>query len=127
MEVATRRCFIEISVQFEEDQLHDTPPVAHEGITISVLIFHDDDDVLQVSYSDEEDHIQHDPAIETDSQEILDPNLVPIPNQNPKPRWAQKLLDAAGSGAGVPEDRRRTRSQYQNEHATLSLTDSLST
>ena len=25
MEVATRRCLIEISVQFKEDQLHDTP------------------------------------------------------------------------------------------------------
>ena len=28
MEVATRRCFIERSVQFKEDQLHDTPPAA---------------------------------------------------------------------------------------------------
>ena len=26
MEVETRICFIERSVQFEEDQLHDTPP-----------------------------------------------------------------------------------------------------
>ena len=98
MEVATRRCFIERSVQFEEDQLHDTPLVAHEGITISPPIF-DDDDVLQVSDSDEEDHIQHDPIIETESQEILDP--VPIPNQNPKPKWAQNSLDAAGSSVGV--------------------------
>ena len=83
--------------------------------------------MLQVSDSYEEDHIQHDPVIETESQEILDPDPVPIPNQNPNPRWAQKLLDAAGSGVGVPEDKRRTRSQYQNEHAALSLIDSLST
>ena len=47
MEVATRICFIERSVQFEEDQLHDTPPAAQEGITISPPIFYDDD-VLQV-------------------------------------------------------------------------------
>jgi len=66
--------------------------------------------VLQVSDSDEEDHIQHDPVIETESQEILDPYLVPFPNQKHKPRWAQKLLDAARSGAGDPEDKRRTRS-----------------
>ena len=66
--------------------------------------------MLQVSDSDEEDHIHHDPVIDTESQEILDPNLVPIPNQKPKPRWAQKLIDATRSGAGDPEDKRRTRS-----------------
>ena len=127
MEVYTRRCFIERSVQFEEDQLHDTPSAAQEGITIYPPIFDDDDDVLQVSDSDEEDHIQHDPVIETESQEILDPDPVPIPNQNPKPIWAQKLLDAVGSGVGNPEDRRRTMSQYQNEHVSLSLIDSVPT
>ena len=110
MEVSTRRCFIERSVQFEEDHLHDTPPATQEGITISPPIF-SNDDVLHVSYSDEEDHIQHDPVIEIESQEILDPDPVPIPNQKPKPIWAQKLLDAARSGVGVPEDK-RTRSQY---------------
>ena len=110
MEVATRRCFIERSVQFEEDQLHDTPPAAQEGITISPPIFDDDDDVLQVSDSDEEYHIQHDHVIEIESQEILDLDPVPIPNQNPKTRWAQKFLDAVGSGARDLEDRRRTRS-----------------
>ena len=32
MEVATRKCFIEQSVQFEEDELCDPPPSeAHEG------------------------------------------------------------------------------------------------
>ena len=104
MEVATRGFFIQRSVQFEEYQLYDTHPTTQEGITISPPIF-DDDDVLQVSDSDEEDHIQHDPIIETESQEILDQDLVPIPNQKPKPRWAQKLLDAVGSGARDPEDR----------------------
>ena len=67
MEVATRICFIERSAHFEEDQLHDTPPAAQEGITISPPIFDNDDDVLHVSDSDEEDHIQHDPIIETES------------------------------------------------------------
>ena len=124
MEVDTRRCFIEIRVQFKEYQLHDTPPTSHEGITISPPIFDNYDDVLQVSDSDEEDHLQHDPVIETKSQEILDPVPVPIPNKKPKPRWAQKLLDAIGRGDGDPEERSRTRSQYQNEHVALSLTNS---
>ena len=84
MGVATRRCFIERSVQFEEDQLYDTPPTTQECITISPPIF-DDDDLLRVSDSDEEDQIQHDPVIETESHEILDPDPVSIPNQNTKP------------------------------------------
>ena len=46
MEVATRRCFIERSVKFKEDQLHDTLLVAKEGITMFPPIFYDDDDVL---------------------------------------------------------------------------------
>ena len=53
MEVSTKICFIERSVQFEEDQLHDTPPTTKEGITISPPIFDDDDDVLQVLDSNE--------------------------------------------------------------------------
>ena len=68
--------------------------------------------MLQVSDSYAEDHIHHDHVIETESQESLDPDPIPIPNQKPKPRWDQKLLDPARSGAGVPEDKRRTRSQY---------------
>ena len=65
--------------------MYDTPPATHEGITISPSIFYDDD-VLQVSNSDKEDHIQHDHVIETESQDILDLDPVPIPNQNPKHR-----------------------------------------
>ena len=126
MEVVTRRCFIERSVQFEEDQLYDTPPTAQECITISPPIFYDDD-VLQVLDSVEEDHIQHDLVIETESQEILDLDPVSIHNKNPNPIWARKLLDTARSGARDTKDIRRTRSQYQNEHATLSLIDSLPT
>ena len=107
--------------------MYDTPPSStQEGITISPPIF-DDDDFLQVSDSDEEVQIQHDHVIETRSHEILDPDPVFTPNQNPNPRWDQNLLGAAGSGAANPEDRKRTRSQYQNERVTLSPIDSLPT
>ena len=55
MEVATRKCFIEQSVQFEEDQLCDaSPSKAKEGINTLPPIFYDDD-LLHVSDSDEED------------------------------------------------------------------------
>ena len=105
----------------------DAPPSkAQEGITTLPPIF-DDDDLLHVSYSDEEDQVQHDLVIEDEPHEILDPDPSPIPNQIPNPRWDQQLIVAAGDGAGNPKDRRRTRSQYQNDHVALSLTDSLPT
>ena len=88
MEVATRKCFIEQSVQFEEDQLYDAPPPpAQEGINIPPPFF-DDDDLLHVSDSNEEYQIQHDPVIDNESHDILDPELVSIPNHKPKPGWS---------------------------------------
>ena len=108
MEVATRKCFIERNVQFEEDQLCDpSPSEALEGITTLPLPF-DDDDLLHVSNSYEEDQDQHDLGIEAEPHEILDPDPTPIPNQRPKPRWAQNLIDATRDGARNPEDKRRT-------------------
>ena len=62
----------------------------------------DDDDFLEVSYLDEEDQIQHDLVIETESHEILNPDQISIPNQKPNPIWAQKLIDVAGNGAENP-------------------------
>ena len=110
MEVATRKCFIEQCVQFEEDKLCDAPPSkAQEGINTLPPIF-DDDDLLDVLDSDEEHQGQHDLVIEDESHEILYPYPAPIPNQRLKPRWAQKLIDAVGDGAGLTKYRRRTRS-----------------
>ena len=81
MEVANRKCFIERSVQFEEDQLYDAPPSkAQEGINTLPPTF-DDDDLLHVSYLDEEDQDQYEPAIEIESREIQDLDLVSIPKQ----------------------------------------------
>ena len=101
--------------------MFDTPPSeAQEGITTLPLPF-DDDDLLHVSDWDEEETYQHDLGIEVEPHEILDPDPPSIPNQRPKPRWAQNLIVADGDGVGNLEDRRRTRSQYQNEHVSLSL------
>ena len=127
MEVATRKCFIEMSVQFEEDQLCDAPPSeAQEGITTLPLPF-DDDILSHVLDSDEEEQDQHDLDIEVIPHENLDPYPAPIPNQWPKPKWAQKVIESEGNGARNPYDRRRTRSQYYNEHVSLSHIASLPT
>ena len=80
-----------------------------------------------VSDLDEQEQYQHDLDIEIAPHENLDSDPYPTPNQWPKPKWAQKLIEAVGDGAGNPEDRRRTWSQYQNEHVTHSHAASLST
>ena len=64
----------------------------------------------KISDSEDEEQDQHDLDIEVVPHENLDPNLAPIPNQWPKPKWAQKLIEAAGNGPGNLDDRRRTRS-----------------
>ena len=102
MEIETRKCFIECSVQFEEDRLFDLPPSeAQESITTLPKPF-DDDILSHVSESnlDEEEQDQHDLDIEVVPHENLDRDAAPIPNQWPKPKWAQKLIEAVGDGAG---------------------------
>ena len=96
--------------------MHD--PQQYEGIIFYSFPFADDDvltNVLDLEYEDQYDH-EHD--IEIESQEDLDPYLTPIPNHMPK--WAQNIIEANGNIVGDPDDRRRTRSQYHNEHVALS-------
>ena len=121
MEVSTRKCFIKRSFHLKEDQLCDPPPSeAQEGITTLSLPFNDDD-LLHALDLDEERKDQHDLGIEAKPHEILDLDPATIPNQIPKPIWAQNLIIASRDGARNPEDRKRKRSQYQNEHVSLSL------
>ena len=76
-----------------------------------------------VSKYEEQD--QHDIDIEIIPQDDLDPDPAPILNK--KPKWAKNLIEAVENGVGNQYDRRRTRSQYQNEHIALSHTTSLPT
>ena len=74
MELATRKCFIECSVQFEEDQLFDLPPSKAQEV-INTLPFPFDDDIFShVLDSNEEEQDQHDLDIEVVPHENLDPN-----------------------------------------------------
>ena len=87
----------------------DPPPSeAQEGITTLSLPFNDDD-LLHALDLDEERKDQHDLGIEAEPHLILDPDTSTIPNQRPKPIWAQELIIAVGDGVGNPEDKRRTR------------------
>ena len=73
-----------------------------------------------VSYLEDEEEDQHDLDIKIKPQEYPDPNPTSIPNQ--KPKWAQNLIKAYGNVVGDPDDRRRMRSWYQNEHVVVSHT-----
>ena len=107
--------------------MFDTPPSeAQKRITTLPLPF-DDDDLLHVSDLDEEEPYQYDLGIEAEPHEILDPDPTPIPNQRTKTKWAQMIISIAGDGVGNPKYLRRTTSQYQNEHVSLSHTSSLPT
>ena len=44
---------------------------------------------------------------------------------NPRSKWDQKLIEVVGNNVGDPIDRRRTRSQFQDENLALSYTDPL--
>ena len=75
------KCFKELNVQFEEDQLLDLPQSeAQEGINTLISPF-DDDILSHVSDLDEEEQDQHDLDIEAIPHENLDPDPSPIPNQ----------------------------------------------
>ena len=86
------------------------PSEAQEGISTLPLPFYDND-LSHVSYSDEEEKYHRDLDIEVVPHENfdLDPDPSPIPNQCPKPKWAQNLIEAAEDGARNIEYRRRTR------------------
>ena len=50
--------------------------------------------------------------VEYEDQAVPEPTLAP----NPRPKWAQKLIEVARNIVGDPSNRRRTRSQFQDEN-----------
>ena len=89
---------------FEEAQLLNPPQSEVEG-GINTLPFPFDDDILSyVSNPNEEEQDQHDLDIEVVPLDNLDLYPTPIPNQWPKPKWSQKLIQAVRDGARNPED-----------------------
>ena len=67
MELATKKWFIERSVQFEENQVHDPQPTEEEeGIISHPFPFADDDVLTNVSNSEDDDLYDHDLDIENE-------------------------------------------------------------
>ena len=77
----------------------------------------------KILVSEDEEQNQHYLDIEIVPQD--DPNPAPILNQ--KTKWDENIIEAARSDAGDPDDRRKMRSQYQNEYVALSHTAALTT
>ena len=123
MEFTTKICFIERSVQFNKVQLHDLQIAQEEGVIAQSIPFAYEDVSTDVSNSksEYEDQEEQDLDIENEDQEDLDPTLAP----NPRPKWAQKLIEAIGNNVGDPSSRRRTISQFQDENLALCHTDPL--
>ena len=66
---------------------------------------------------EDEDQYDQDLDVENELQVDLDLDTILAPNKRPK--WAQNLIEVAQNIVGDPDDRRRTRSQYHNEHVAL--------
>ena len=67
MEILTKKCFIECSVQCEEDHVHDPQPSEEEdGIIPDPFPFADDDVLNNVSNLEDED--QYDQYIDVESE-----------------------------------------------------------
>ena len=67
MEIATRICFIEQSVQFNEDTLHYIQPTKEEGINAQSIPFAYDDVSIDVFDSESEDEDPKEPDIDIEN------------------------------------------------------------
>ena len=77
------------------------PPQSEAKGGINTLPFPFDYDYMsRVLDSNDEEQYQHYLDIEVVPHENLDPISAPIPNYWPKLKWAQKLIEAFGNGAG---------------------------
>ena len=75
-------------------------------------------------YLEYEEQDLHDLDIEIEPQD--DPDLDPTPILNQKPKWDEKLIEATRNDSGDPDDKRKKRSEYQNDYIALSYRESLS-
>ena len=112
MDNATRICFIERRVQFNEDPLHDIQLAEEEGINTQSIPFSYDDVSTNVSDSESKDEEQEeqDLDIENEDQAHLDPDPAPAPN--PRTKWDTKPIESTGNNIGDTSDRRGTISQF---------------
>ena len=98
-ETSTLKTFIEISVQFEEEPIPDFDLAL--GECSSPRQFDDvSDDSCSVFYNIPEDDMDVDYIVVYDSPS--------------RPKWDEKIIQAAGELAGNPQEPRKTRSQTSN-------------
>ena len=93
------------------------------GINSLSSPFVDSDMWSKIQVLEDEYQYLHDLDIDIVPQDDPYLDIAPIPNQNTK--WYERLIEAIGNEVGDPNDRRRMRSQYHNEHVSLSHIASL--
>ena len=100
-------------------------PFEREGKTILPTPFTYDN--VSISVSDYEyeagDPVESVYEIGDGFHSDLDPNLVSTPN--PRPKWAQKIIEVTRNMTRESSDMRRTRSQFQKECLALCQANSL--
>ena len=94
-------------------------PFERGGKTILPTPFTYDNVSINVSdsKSKSEDPVESIYEIKDEVHSDLDLNLVPTPN--PRPKWAQKVIEAVGNMSQEPSNMRRTRSLFQKENIAL--------
>ena len=94
-------------------------PLEREGKFILPKPFSYDNASLNFIDLEYEAEYQVEPVygIKDEFQLDLDPDSVPTPN--PRPKWAQKVIEVVGNMNGQSSDKRRTRYQFQNESLAL--------
>ena len=101
------------------DLVQSLHPFKREGKLILPKPFTHDDvsiDVLDLEFK-EEDQVESDLGIEDEVQ--IDPDPNPDPTPNPRTKWAQKVIEVARNMAEDSYEKRRTRSQFQDESLAL--------
>ena len=100
-------------------------PFKRGGKPILFTSFTYDNISISVSYSESEakDSVESVDEIEDEVHSDPDPN--PVLTPNPRPKWAQKVIEVAGNMTGDPSDMKRTRNQLQKENLALCQASSL--
>ena len=105
--------------------MHSQQPFEREGKFILPKPFSYDNASLNFIDLEYEAEYQVEPVLGIEDEVQSDLYLDPIPTPNTRPKWAQKVIEAAGNMTGGSSDMRRTRSQFQKEILALCQVNSL--
>ena len=111
MDIATKKCFIERNIQFEEYRVHD-PKLVEEGIITQSNPFVDNDFYTNILDLESEEEGQYDQDLDVENEPQVDPDPYPTHAPTQRPKWAQNIIEAIGNSVGDLDEITRKRTQY---------------